>query len=106
LEVGGVLGRRRALTPDDVRAVGSAGALHGCARRVGGVWLAECYEVGIAAPGDTREEARANLGEALRRRLAAAEAGHPLPAPAPWYGLRMLAWRVHWWLEGRPGFEL
>ena len=102
-----MLGRRRALTPEEARAIGNAGALHGCTRRVGAWWLAECYEVGIAAPGETREEARRNLGAALRDYLADAEVRRVAPIPpVAWYGLRMLAWRLHWLLEGRPRAQL
>ena len=74
---------------------------------MGAWWLAECFEVGVVAPGETREEARRNLGAALRDYLADAEAGRvALIGPAPWYGLHMLVWRLHWILEGRPGAQI
>ena len=100
---------RRTLTPAEIRR---APLLRGVTRRHGRWWVAECLEVAVVAQGATREEARANLGEALRAYAADAEALEAegrrvaLIGPVPWYGLRVLSWYAHRLLSRAPVYDI
>lgn len=54
--------------------------------REGDIWVAEDVESGVASQGETREQALANLDEAVALAEEAREAETPAPVPdAPWF---------------------
>jgi len=52
-----------------------------------GWWTAREREIGVTTQGETREEALANLDEAIEGALAALDSDSPAPEPTvPWFG--------------------